>query len=116
MSSLTRSDRIIQGALMTSVAIVSVMALGIGYYEQQTIGMRMQAAVIMPMEDGVMPPVDMMKIDEPSAQPTDTAPAEEATVWCCNSDVALCYEQAEVNGCGKDAQYGDFETCADACK
>lgn len=123
MSHLTRSDRTIQAILTIGVTIVSVMTLGIGYH-QQTAGMLMQGALAMPKEEQVMPSEDMVKVDEPAAKTQDQAAPAEATTWCCNGDVKLCYEQPVGNGCGKDALpddatgagYSDFETCAGVCK
>ncbi len=115
MSSPTQGERIVRSVLFTSVAIVSVMTIGIGY-QQQTSG-SMQAAMVMPMEE----PMEVVEFDvmEEFQDPSMMGEAMEPTVWCCNGDAALCYEQAESSGCGDDARYGDFgsnfEACADTC-
>lgn len=114
MSSVSAGERVIRGVLMSSVAIVSVLTIGIGY-QQQTSGLQVHGSLAMPMEDEIMPPIDLLKLDEPMIPPGDMEPDNEPVVWCCNADVSLCYEQAQSNGCGEDAKYADFETCAPAC-
>jgi hypothetical protein len=117
MPSISRSERLVRGTLLSSVALVSALVIGIGY-SQQTSGALMQGSLTLPMEEEIMmQPENFMKVEEPSmVNDTEQPAAEEEVVWCCNADVGLCYEQPTANGCGDDKQSTLFEDCAAGCQ